>query len=251
MSFATVYGRVRFMTDPVCGLGAVAAQRVPPEDSGSIPVVRSRLPKYDLRPATREEVLPLFQAYHGYKGAGGTATYCFAVYEVGVPIAAFLWQPPPPGAAKSVCPEAPQGVLSLSRMVAVPAHMRKLKHISKPLARQMRHLIDRTRWPVLVTYSDEGQGHTGYVYVCSGWTKTVRARRAYSQSADGARVSVYSNGRRSQAVVTGYTWLQRWEHRVCPPGDAAKWMTAHGWRRVPIPGKVWSNGVQAHRFVRQ
>lgn len=34
--------------------------------------------------------------------------------------------------------------------------------VSKPLRRQMRVEIDRGRWPVLITYSDEGQGHTGH-----------------------------------------------------------------------------------------
>jgi tRNA U34 5-carboxymethylaminomethyl modifying GTPase MnmE/TrmE len=59
---------------------------------------------------------------------------------------------------------------------ALPREERRLRHISKPLKRQMRDLIDRTRWPVLVTYSDEGQGHLGHVYKCSGWQKTTRKR---------------------------------------------------------------------------
>ena len=73
-----------------------------------------KLPAYDLRAAKRADVLALFVENHGYKSLSATATYLFAVYEDGKPIAAFAWQPPPPGSAKSVCPEAPQGVLSLS-----------------------------------------------------------------------------------------------------------------------------------------
>jgi len=80
-------------------------------------------------------------------------------------VAAYAWQPPPPGASRAVCPEAPEGVLALSRMVAVPRDERRLQHVSTPLRRQMRVLIDRGRWPVLVTYSDEGQGHTGNAVV--------------------------------------------------------------------------------------
>lgn len=105
------------------------------------------------------------------------------------------WQPPPPGAASAVCPEAPFGALALSRMVALPRSERALRHISKPLRQQMRRLIDRTRWPVLVTYSDEGQGHTGHVYKCSGWTPTVRSHRPIRETVDGARASSYSNGK--------------------------------------------------------
>ena len=73
---------------------------------------------YDLRRCTISEVRQLCSIYHPYKSANRTATYCFGVYENDKIVAAYAWQPPPPGAAKSVCPEAPQGVLSLSRMVA-------------------------------------------------------------------------------------------------------------------------------------
>jgi hypothetical protein len=83
-------------------------------------------------------------------------------------------------------------VLALSRMVAVPAEQRRLKHISKALKRQMR-LIDRSRWPVLVTYSDESVGHTGHVYKCSGWTPTTR-KRVRTYAVDGVRTSSYQNG---------------------------------------------------------
>lgn len=206
----------------------------------------------DLRPATREQVLPLFEAHHGYKSLGGALTYVFAVFEDGRPVAAFAWQPPPPGAAKSVCPEEPSAVLALSRMVAVPHGERRLRHISKPLRRQMRDLIDRTRWPVLVTYSDEGQGHTGHVYKCSGWQKTTRKQAQVHEDRSGRRASCYSAGKRNtrDLVRVKNTWLQRWEHRVCLVGEARTWMARGGWARVVIPGKVWANGSQAHRWVR-
>lgn len=214
----------------------------------------NRAPSYDLRAATRAEVLALFEEHHGYKSLSNSMTYCFAVFEDGKPSAAYAWQPPPPGAARSVCPEAPHGVLSLSRMVATPKQGgRTLKHISKPLRRQMRHLIDRTRWPVLVTYSDEGEGHNGFVYECSGWTKTTRTRRPKSEDDAGARRSTYSNGRHGSRTLirAGFTWCQRWESWACPKGEAAAWMDGHGWRRVPIPGRVWASGNQAHTYVRE
>lgn len=212
-----------------------------------------KAPAYELRTATRDDVLELFKQHHGYKSASNSMTYCFAVFEDDEPVAAYAWQPPPPGSAKAVCPEAPQGVLSLSRMVAVPKSQRRLKHISKPLRRQMNHLIDRTRWPVLVTYSDEGQGHNGFVYECSGWTKTVRSRRPVNENADGERCSSYSNGKhgKRELVRAGHTWIQRWESRICQPGEAANWMTDHGWVRVPVPGKRYANGNQAFTYVRR
>ena len=211
-------------------------------------------PKYDLRPCVLAEVDALCRRFHGYGAARASATYCFAVYEDGEAVAAFAWQPPPPGAAKNICPEAPAGVLALSRMVATPREARRLRHISKPLRRQMLRLIDRGRWPVLVTYHDEGQGHTGHVYKCSGWELTrLGEQRAVYTDAAGNRASRYANGKTGgrRLTITGHTRIHRWEHWACAGGDAAKWMARHGWYREAIPGKVWRSGNPAHRWVRR
>lgn len=212
---------------------------------------------YDLRTATRAEILPLILAHHGYRSLGNSLTAAFVVVEDDRPVVGYAWQPPPHGAAKSVCPEAPHGVLALSRMVAEPSQrrggIRRLKHISKPLRYQMRELIDRTRWPVLVTYSDEGQGHNGFTYKCSGWTPTSRERRAVYETTDGNRASSYSNGKHGgrDLVRAGSTWIQRWENWICDRGDAMAWMERGGWRRVALPGRVWRSGRQAHTYVRE
>jgi hypothetical protein len=207
-------------------------------------------PSYDLRPCTLAEVDALCARFHAYGGAGGAATYAFGVYEDGRLVAAYAWQPPAPGAAKSVCPACPEGVLALSRMVAVPREERQLRHISKPLRRQMLRLIDRTRWPVLVTYSDEGCGHTGYVYKCSGWQPTRKAQRPTYEDAQGRRCSTYRAGEHNTQGLqrAGTTTVQRWEHHVT--ADPAGYMAAHGWRRVPIEGKRWRSGTQAYTYVR-
>ena len=210
-------------------------------------------PSYDLRPVHLSVVQALCRRFHGYGSAGNASVYAWAVYEDDHAVAAYTWQPPPTGAARAVCPEAPQGVLALSRMVAVDADDRRLNHVSKPLRRQMRALIDRTRWPVLVTYSDEGEGHTGHVYKCSGWEKTKRVRRPFYVDDDGRRASSYSNGKHGGRELTrgGYTWLQRWEHWICKRGQALAWMESHGWCRVAVPGKRWRSGNQAFTYVRK
>lgn len=211
-------------------------------------------PSYDLRACDGSTVLALCERYHGYGSAGDSATYAFAVYESCRPVAVYAWQPPPYGAAKAVGGSEPGGVLSLSRMAAVPRAERELKHVSKPLRRQMRFMIDRGRWPVLVTFHDEGEGHNGFVYKCSGWTPTVRAkRRFFVDASTGKRVSSYANGKtgsRANVVPGGHTWLQRWENRACPAGSESEWMREHGWSRVRIPGKVWASGNPAHRWER-
>lgn len=208
-------------------------------------------PKYTMTECSLAVVADLCRRHHGYGSAGNNATYAFAVYENDRPIAAYVWQPPAPGAARSVCPEAPQGVLMLSRMVAVPREARALNHVSKPLRRQMNTLIDRTRWPVLLTYSDEGEGHTGHVYKCSGWEKTRRSRRPTYRDATGRRVSSYGNGRHDTSALTHGpdTYVQRWEHWECHRGDALIWMAAHGWRRVARPGERYRSGNQAYTYV--
>lgn len=203
-----------------------------------------------LRPASIVEIAPLFQRHHAYAGLSSSSTYAFAVEEHGRLVAAFTWQPPPVGAARAVCQEEPAAVLALSRMVAVPHEERELRHISKPLRMQMRKLIDRTRWPVLVTFSDEGLGHTGYVYKCSGWQPTARNERPQYER-DGRRTSTYANGLHSRDGLTliGHAFVQRWEHWACKRGEVQATM-ARGWRREAIPGKVWKSGNQAHRWVR-
>lgn len=209
-------------------------------------------PKYDLRPIGIEPVRELCERFHGYGSVGNAAVYRFGVLEGGRVVAAYAWQPPPPGAARSVCPEAPQGVLALSRMVAVPREDRALSHISRPLRRQMRVLIDRTRWPVLLTYSDEGQGHTGYVYKCSGWQATERSVRPVFVDEQGRRLSSYSNGRHGSRSLrrAGTTTIQRWEHWACPRDGAAAFMADNGWSRQSLPGKVWRSGRPAFTYAR-
>lgn len=206
----------------------------------------------ELRAIPLETVRVLCEQFHGYASAGGVSVYAWGAVEHGRLVAAWAWQPPPPGAAASVCPEAPAGVLALSRMVAVPRGERTLKHISKPLKHLMKYRIDRGRWPVLVTYSDEGQGHTGHVYKCSGWEKTQRAERPFFTSAAGKRTSAYSNGGFGDRELdrAGLTWIQRWEQWACLRGEALRHMQAAGWQKVAVPGKKWRSGNQAYRWER-
>lgn len=208
--------------------------------------------RWDLRACSRSVVKGLVEQHHKYGAMGNGATYAFAVYEDEKPVAGFAWQPPPMGSAKTVCPEFPNGVLSLSRMIAVPKAERRLKHISKPLRYQMLNMIDRTRWPVLVTYSDESSGHTGYVYQCSGWERTAINKARIFTDETGTRVSRFRNGSTNtdHLIPLGKTQLQRWEHWICDRGEAAAFVARQGWRREIIPGKVWRSGSQAHKWVK-
>lgn len=210
-------------------------------------------PAYDLRACGLEDVRDLFEQFHGYKSVGKVAVYTFAVYEGARPVAAFVWNPPPPGAARSVCPEAPGGVLALSRMVAVDRDKRELNHISKPLRRQMKALIDRGRWPALVTYSDEGQGHTGHVYKCSGWEPTRRSKAPVFEDDGGRRRSRYCAGKIIAADLNpkGHTYIQRWEQWACDRGAAHEHMQSKGWRHVRVPARTWRSGNPCYTWVQE
>jgi len=198
-------------------------------------------PGYDLRRVPLSATVGLFERFHGYGGVGSVSTYCFAVIEEGQMVAAFVWSPPMIGAAASVSPSAPWAALALSRMVATPRNERRLNHISKPLRRQMRSLIDRGRWPVLVTYSDASMGHTGHVYKCSGWQEDGTRRCPVFKDPDGVKRSSWANGesRADKVTRTGSADLTRWVHLACAKGEEKSWCNNHGWERVPIPGKTW------------
>lgn len=143
------------------------------------------------RPTTWKRVLPLFREFHGYGDAGrvGQVWACFEGTKI---MAAFTWAPPPPGVALLVSPSCRAGALALSRMVAVPKEEREW-HISKPLKWIMKNGIDRERYPVLVTFADTGEGHSGHVYVCSGWQKDgeVTSKRYGDPENPGVRKSQY------------------------------------------------------------
>jgi hypothetical protein len=44
------------------------------------------------------------------------------------------------------------------------------------------------------------------------------------------------------------TRVHRWEHWACEKGKADDHMRNAGWRRVPVPGKIWSSGNPAYRW---
>ena len=218
---------------------------------------------YVIEPCSLGDVLDLCSKYHKYGSTGKVHSHRFAVVEDGRPVAVYAWMPPSAGAAKSACPEFPQGVLSLSRMAAVPRSERRLNHISKPLRWQMKNLIDRTRYPVLLTYSDSGVpkgggvAHTGHTYKCSGWEKTVANEVKYYEDIDGNRMSSYCAGKSRQGLsAAGTTIIQRWEHWACKRGEALTHATLGGWKRVPLfkkdgTPKLWRSGNQAYEWIKE
>lgn len=57
--------------------------------------------------------------------------------------------------------------------------------------------------------------------------------------------------REREIIHGGTTAVQRWENWICARGGAHEWMRDHGWTRVPVVGKTWRSGNQAHTYVRE
>lgn len=93
------------------------------------------------------------------------------------------------------------GPLMLTRLVVAPDV--PTNGASFLLGRSMK-LIDRDRWPVLVTYADTGQSHTGAIYKATNWTfDGVGGHVCYYRESDEKQIpSLDGRGR----------------FRPCPPG---------------------------------
>ena len=76
------------------------------------------------------------------------------------------WIPPTRSAAEATYPQNWQGVLALSRLVVAPGVP---KNAASFLLGGAMRLIDRSRWPCLVTYADEWRRHTGGIYKATNW----------------------------------------------------------------------------------
>jgi hypothetical protein len=124
---------------------------------------------------THGELLRFLRSHHYAKGGPNTSTYRHGMYRsdpalaplVGELVGVTLWIPPTRIAAESVAGAEWQGVLTLSRLAIAPEV--GTNGASFLLGRSMR-LIDRQRWPWLLTYADANLGHTGAIYRATNWT---------------------------------------------------------------------------------
>jgi hypothetical protein len=111
------------------------------------------------------EAEAFIRQHHYSHSAPNTSTYRHGLYRneglmVGDPLGIALWIPPTRTAAETVC-ENWQGVLALSRLACHPDCP---KNAASFLGSASMRMIDRARWPVLLTYADSAEGHTGAIY---------------------------------------------------------------------------------------
>jgi hypothetical protein len=132
---------------------------------------RLRKENWEVRPVVLEIAQRLVELYHYAGGGSNTATYCHGLFRVGEfwnynCKGVAWWIPPTKSAALATYPENWKGVLSLSRLVIVPDVP---KNAASYLLGASMRMIDRERWPCLVTYADEWQGHNGTIYKATNW----------------------------------------------------------------------------------
>ncbi len=135
--------------------------------------LHDRLSKKDwvVRDVCLEVAQYLVVKYHYAASGSNTRTYLHGLFKRGALFDAEClgvawWIPPTKSAAQATYPPKWQGVLSLSRLVISPGVP---KNACSFLIAQSRKLIDREKWPCLVTYADEWRGHTGGIYKADNW----------------------------------------------------------------------------------
>ena len=122
---------------------------------------------------THGETVRFIRTHHYARGAPNTSTYRHGMYRIEFPplvgdlAGVALWIPPTRAAGESIAGAEWQGVLCLSRLAIAPGVATNAA--SFLLGRSMR-LIDRDRWPWLLTYADTALGHTGAIYKATNWT---------------------------------------------------------------------------------
>jgi hypothetical protein len=150
---------------------------------------RLRKAEWEVRPCALAVAQALVERLHYSQGGANTGTYVHGLFECARPAqprGCAWWIPPTKAAAHATYPADWEGVLALSRLV-IEADVPK-NAATFLLARSMR-LIDRQRWPCLVTYADEWQGHTGTIYRACNWNYLGRTTPEATFVLDGRMVS--------------------------------------------------------------
>lgn len=111
----------------------------------------------------------LVAAEHYAGGSSNTAVYRHGLFTAGDPltcVGAALWLPPTKPAAVSVATDW-RGVLCLTRLVVAPGV--PTNAASFLLGKSIGLIRREGRFHTLLTYADEGQGHTGAIYRATNW----------------------------------------------------------------------------------
>lgn len=155
----------------------MAARRLPADRGGSIPTAPLCKHDWTVSRCSFDVAKELVGELHYSHGGSNTRVYCFGLWRrdqwldtdcKGVT----WWLPPTKLAALNVDPHW-EGALSLTRLVCTADAP---ENACSFLIRHSMRQIDRDRWPWLVTYADEWQGHVGTIYKAAGWRESGRTK---------------------------------------------------------------------------
>ena len=158
-----------------------------PRDYGD----RLKKENWEARVVSLQTAQRITRDYHYARGGSNTRVYTHGLFHAGDFFeeqcqGITWWIPPTKSAALATYPQNWQGVLSLTRMVILPGVPKNA--CSFLLSRSMR-FIDRDRWPCLVTYADEWQGHSGTIYKATNWTYVGMTKPQATWVKDGRMIS--------------------------------------------------------------
>lgn len=148
---------------------------------------RLRANDWSVKPITIAQGKPFIEKYHYAKGASKAAVFVHGLF--GTELSGVVWWlPPTKVAAQSVSPDW-RGVLSLSRMAIAPGVPKNA--CSFLLGRSIRLIKQDGRFHTLLTYADEAEGHTGWVYRACNWKYLGKTKsKARWVDPDGRLVSI-------------------------------------------------------------
>lgn len=141
-----------------------------------MPAPKDPLRKGDwfVAPADLRDAQRLVEGHHYSRGGSNTAVYVHGLYHraTGVLAGIAWWLPPTRVACESVNAAEWTRVLSLTRLVILDGC--PTNACSFLLSRSVGLIKKDRRFVSLVTYADEGQGHTGAIYRAANWTYAGR-----------------------------------------------------------------------------
>ena len=126
---------------------------------------------YQVRPIRFADGVAFIEAHHYSHSAARAVSYLHGLFTPEGALVGVAWWMVPirPAAvyAARICGSGDEkGVLNLSRLVIYPDQ--GVGAASWFLSASIR-LIDRSRWPVLLTFADSGEGHGGQIYQATNW----------------------------------------------------------------------------------
>ena len=182
--------------------------------------------EWRVRPGLSWEVRDLIQQFHYSKDYGGGAAERHVLvpassWWAGPAWGAAIWHPAVYGMRRYGCLP-----LQLSRLVLRPDAPRNAASF---LLRRSMGLLNRAKWPVLLTYADSGQGHTGAIYRASGWDE--------DGSGGGWNYYEPSTGRQLASIQDGH-FIE------CPSGWEARRTVKHRFVHRAVAASSDAAGIQ-------